>query len=183
MKKLFFAFTLLPSIALAQVKFERDTLYSLSGYKVYKGLVIHIGTGSTPDGDFKFIRRNSTGFGTLMATTDNNSYNKDQFSMPRTYAGHKGETVKIVERGSKKTGYVWEPLISMEMGVRYEIDLDNAIATGEIVVPEEFRPKSKTATAAPVSVADELAKLNKLYKDSILTKEEYDTQKKKLLAQ
>ena len=33
------------------------------------------------------------------------------------------------------------------------------------------------------SVADEIAKLKKLYDDGILTKEEYEAQKKKLLEQ
>lgn len=130
MKKALSLILLFPLTVLAQEKFERDTLYSSDGYKVYKGLELHIGIGSTPDGDFKYIRRNSTGFGAMMATTDNNSYNKDQFSLKRTYAGHKGEVVKIVERGSKKTGYVYEPLISLDMGVRYEVALDNAITSG-----------------------------------------------------
>ena len=104
---------LLPFAAGAQVRFENDTLYSSSGFKVYKGLELNIGTGSTPDGDFKFIRRNSTGFGAAMTATNSYSYNKEQFSLQRSYAGHKGPVVKIVQRGTKKTGYVYEPLISL----------------------------------------------------------------------
>lgn len=42
-------------------------------------------------------------------------------------------------------------------------------------------PKKETSTS--VSIADELTKLKKLYDDGILTKEEFEAQKKKLLEQ
>jgi hypothetical protein len=163
----------------------KDTLFTTSGYKIVIGQDINIGTGATPDGDFKFIRRNSSGFGTIMVMTDNNRYNKSELSLPRNMAGHKGKVVKIVTRGNKKIGITYEPLITFSLG-RYEIDVDNAITSGEIVVPDEFKPKPKTATAVvevkqQVSVADELGKLKKLYDDGVLTKEEYEAQKKKLL--
>lgn len=162
-----------------------DTLYTTSGYKIVVGQDVNIGTGTTPDGDFKFIRRNSSGFGTMLVMTDNNSYNKSQLSLPRNMTGHKGKVVKIVKRGNKKIGITYEPLITFGAG-RYEIDPDNAIASGEIVVPDEFKPKPKTATTVlevkpQISVADELTKLKKLYDDGVLSKEEYEAQKKKLL--
>ena len=166
-------------------KLEKDTLFTTSGYKIVMGQDINLGTGSTPDGDFKFIRRNSSGFGTMMVMTDNNSYNKSQLSLPRNMAGHKGKVVKIVTRGNKKIGITYEPLITFGSG-RYEIDVDNAIASGEIVVPDEFKPKPKNATTVvevkqQASVADELTKLKKLCDEGVLTKEEYEAQKKKLL--
>jgi len=166
-------------------KFVNDTLISATGYKIIPGQEIFIGTGSTPDGDFKFIRRNSSGFGTAMIMTNNNAYNKSQLSLPRNMAGHKGKVIKIVTRGNKKIGETYEPLITFGSG-RYEIDVDNAIASGEIIVPDEFKPKSKnTATVVEVkqqiSVADELTKLKKLLDDGILTQAEYDAQKKKVL--
>jgi hypothetical protein len=195
MKKILTAltFTLLVSNAFSQdkentlPKVVEDTLFTKSGYNIVIGQEINLGTGSTPDGDFKFIRRNSSGFGTMMVMTDNNAYNKSELSLPRTMAGHKGKVVKIVKRGNKKIGIDYEPLVTFGSG-RYEIDVDNAIATGEIVVPDEFKPKSKTATTVvevkqQISVADELTKLKKLYDDSVLTKEEYEAQKKKLLEQ
>lgn len=164
-------------------KYENDTLYTKSGYKIYVGQELNIGTGSTPDGDFKFIRRNSTGFGTIMATTNNNAYNKSEFSLPRNMSGHKGNVVKIVKRGSKSMGFTFEPLVTFGIG-KYEIDVENAISYGELSVPDEFKPKTKAIVVEvkqPVSVADELIKLIKLKDDGILTQEEYDTQKKKLL--
>lgn len=193
MKKiiLFFATLLIISKSFSQdsdsslPRIFKDTLFTTSGYKIVVGQDINIGTGATPDGDFKFIRRNSSGFGTAMIMTDNNSYNKSQLSLPRNMAGHKGKVVKIVTRGNKKIGITYEPLITFGSG-RYEIDVDNAIATGELVVPDEFKPKAKTATTVvevkqQISVADELVKLKKLLDDGVLTQEEYDAQKKKLL--
>lgn len=163
----------------------KDTLFTTSGYKIIVGQDISLGTGSTPDGDFKFVRRNSSGFGTMMVMTNNNGYNKSELSLPRNMAGHKGKVVKIVTRGNKKIGKTYEPLITLGSG-RWEIDVDNAIATGEIVVPDEFKPKPKVATTivevkTQISVADELTKLKKLLDDGVLTQEEYDAQKKKLL--
>jgi hypothetical protein len=149
------------------------------------GQNIHLGAGTTPDGDFKFIRRNSSGFGTMMVTTDNNAYNKSELSLPRNMAGHQGKVVKIVTRGNKKIGITYEPLVTFGMG-RYEIDVENAIASGEIIVPDEFKPKPKTSATVveikqQMSVADELTKLKKLRDDGVLTNEEYEAQKKKLL--
>ncbi|WP_263601500.1 SHOCT domain-containing protein [Chryseobacterium sp. PET-29] len=166
-----------------QPKLVGDTLITKSGFKIIIGQDINLGTGSTPDGDFKFIRRNSTGFGTIMMMTDNNSYNKSQLSLPRNMAGHKGKVVKIVVRGNQRIGQTFEPLITFGSG-RYEIDVDNAIAAGEIIVPEQFKPKPKAAIVElkqNISIADEIVKLKRLLDDGILTKEEYDIQKKKLL--
>lgn len=160
-----------------------DTLISTTGYKITTGQEISIGNGTTPDGDFKYIRRNSSGFGTALLMTDNNSYNKSQLSLQRNMAGHKGKVIKIVKRGNSRIGITYEPLVTFGSG-RFEIDFDNAIASGEIVVPEEFKPKQK-ATVVEVkqqtSVADEIVKLKKLLDDGILTQAEYDQQKKKLL--
>jgi hypothetical protein len=158
-----------------------DTFFTATGYKIIVGQDIYIGTGSAPYGDFKFIRRNSTGFGTVMASSSNHAYNNSQFSLPRNMAGHKGTVVKIAPRGNDDIGITYEPLITFGSG-RYEIDVDNAIASGEIIVPEEFRPKPKVVEIKQqLSVADELIKLKKLLDDGVLTKDEFEALKKKLL--
>ncbi len=164
---------------------ENDTLISKTGFKIYKGQVLEFGTGSTDDGDFKFIRRNSTGFGTAMTTTNNYNYNKMLFSLPRNMAGHTATVVKMVERGTKKSGFVYQPLVTSGGGLRYEIDVDNAINAGELKVPDEFMPKKNQTGVViqqEVSVADELRKIKSLYDEGVLTKEEYEAQKAKLLA-
>ena len=69
-----------------------------------------------------------------------------------------------------------------ERGVKvyFEKALENyATLPPEIVLPADF----KKLPSKVVSVADEIAKLNQLYKDGIITKEEFEIQKKKLLNQ
>lgn len=46
-----------------------------------------------------------------------------------------------------------------------------------------YKPQSNSTTNKQSSVADELTKLKKLYDDGILTKDEFEAQKKKLLNQ
>jgi hypothetical protein len=68
--------------------------------------------------------------------------------------------------------------------VGYEIDVENAIKTGEIEVPEEFMPKKETQTIElkqTISPADELKKFKELLDSGVITQEEFDNQKKKIL--
>lgn len=77
-------------------RYVKDILFRASSYKIVIREKLIIGTGFAPDGDFKFIRRNSTGFGKTMLMTDDYSYNKCQLSLPRNMAGHRAELVKNI---------------------------------------------------------------------------------------
>ena len=66
------------------------------------------------------------------------------------------------------------------------MDIDNGISVGEIIKINSInvtgnREALKVTEVGALSVADELKKLNQLRKDSLLTEDEYETQKKKLL--
>jgi outer membrane lipoprotein-sorting protein len=50
-------------------KLVKDTLFTTSSYKIVEGQEIKIGTGSMPDGDFKFIRRNAMSIFSYYSTT------------------------------------------------------------------------------------------------------------------
>ena len=64
----------------------------------------------------------------------------------------------------------------IDIHMAFDRAIENSLnLPSELIVPDEFRNK------AVMSVADELKKLNKLYLDGILTKEEYEVEKKKLL--
>lgn len=166
-------------------KIVNDTLFTTSGYKIVEGQEIKIGTGAMPDGDFKFIRRNSA---SLFNYTSNNGYQNQANAanaFPRSQAGLKYKIKSVEKRGNKKRGYVYYAKIGAGL-INYEIDVENAISSGELNVPDDFKPKSKTTAVVvevkqQVSIADELIKLKKLYDDGVLTKEEYEAQKKKLL--
>lgn len=166
-------------------RIEKDTLFTTSGFRLVEKQEIKIGVGSTQDGDFKFIRRNSASLFAYNSTTGYQGLANSANAFPRNEAGLKYKIKSIEKRGNKKHGYVYYAKIGSGL-INYEIDVENAIASGEIVVPDEYKPKSKVTPVVvevkqQVSVADELAKLKKLFDDGVLTKEEFESQKKKLL--
>ena len=59
MKKLLFILLLCPLLSMAQKllpRFENDTLYTSSGYTIYKGQILHLANGTSAAGYFKFIK-------------------------------------------------------------------------------------------------------------------------------
>lgn len=188
---IFFCMLTLSVMAKAQIadsllpRIEKDTLFTTSGYKLVEKDDIKIGVGSTPDGDFKFIRRNSASLFAYNSSTGYQGLANSANAFPRNQSGLKYKVKTIEKRGNKKRGYVYYVKIGSGL-VNYEIDIENAIASGEISVTEEFKVKPKTVPVVveikqQVSIADELTKLKKLFDDGVLTKEEYEEQKKKLL--
>ena len=164
-------------------KIENDTLFTTSGYKIVKKQMIKIGTGTMPDGDFKYIRASASSIISMTSTHGDRSADNARRAFPRHNSGTTFPVRRIDKLGNKKHGYVYYAKIGSAI-IDYEIDVENAIASGEIVVPEEYKPKPKNQVIEvkqQISVADELAKLKKLLNDSTLTKEEYEAQKKKIL--
>lgn len=166
-----------------RVNITPDSIAHKSGLVFKKGEVLKIGTGTMPDGSFKYVRINEASLMGYYSYTQNaaNSAN----ALPPSFSGRNGEIVKLQKRGNKKFGYQDYAIIKIGAMARYEVDIDNAILSGEIDVPEEFKPKAKVlqveVKGASSSLADELIKLKKLLDDGILTKEEFEAQKKKLL--
>ncbi|ATL49300.1 hypothetical protein COR50_20150 [Chitinophaga caeni] len=162
-----------------------DTLFATCGYKIVKGQDIKIGMGTMPDGDFKFIRRKAGSLFAYYSTTGYQGQANAANAFPRSQSGLKYRIKSVEKRGNKKRGYVYYAKIGFGI-VNFEIDVENAIAKGEIWVPDEFRPNPtqepiKVELKQQISIADELTKLKKLYDDGVLTKEEFEMQKKKLL--
>lgn len=160
-----------------------DTLITNVGFKIVENQELTIGTGGMPDGDFKFIRISSTSMFQYTSNNGNNTGKNQANALTRSASGKHYKVVRIDKRGSKKRGYSFYPIINVG-ATRYEVDIDNAVASGEIKVPDQFLPKKESPVVVvkqEISVADELTKLKKLYDDGVLTKEEYDAQKKKLL--
>lgn len=114
MKKVVFAL-LLSAPALAsysqsnssKMELKKDTLFTKSGFKVAVGDKIKIGTGSMPDGDFKFKRTNS---GSLFAYYSNTGYQglaNQANALSRSSSGLQYKVIRIDKRGDKKHGYVY----------------------------------------------------------------------------
>ena len=151
-------------------RFENDTLYTTSGYKIYKGQKLQFAQGTGTKGAFRFVK-----------LSPGNNSTTTQFTN-KTIIVQKLRDFNISGLGN---GYITisskiEFSDGSKLPVMFDLVFDRAIESfpglpSELIVPEEFK---KTT---PSSIADEIAKLYKLYQDSILTKEEFDKLKKKLI--
>ncbi len=192
MKKLLFILLLCPLLSTAQrtePRFEKDTLYTSGGYKIYKGQILHLGNGTSEAGYFRFIK-----FHYGMNRTDTYILQNSTILVSRLrnfkISGADDHSVRISGTVTYKNGSQAETDIIM--------DFEKAITSfdglpAELTVPEEFKTKRVETVATEIKkqptpdelkkllVADEIKKLFDLYKAGALTKEEYEAQKKKLL--
>ena len=201
MKKLFFILLLCPLLSTAQnvlPRFLNDTLYTSSGYTIYKGQILHLANGTSAAGYFKFIKFHSS-------MAKNNTYTLQNSTILvnklKNYKNSGGDENSIRILGS----------VTYSDGKKEEADMimdfDKAIESingqpAELTVPETFKTRrtetvpvemKKQTTAEETKkqttvddikklmVADEIKKLFDLYKAGALTKQEYEAQKKKLL--
>jgi hypothetical protein len=164
-------------------KVSGDTLFTTSGYPIIEGMDVKIGTGSTPDGDFKFIRRNAASAFAYYSTTGYQGLANQANALPRNSSGLKYKVLRVEKRGNSKHGYVYYCILKTGL-IRYEVDVENAIASGELSIPDEYKKKeADTSSKMTTSVADELIKLKDLLDKGVITQEEFEQQKKKLLNQ
>jgi len=201
MKKLLFILLLLPLLSTAQnwlPRFENDTLFTSSGYKIYKGQTLYLANGTSAAGYFNFIKfhinmaknntyilQNSTILvknlkGYKYSSPDNNSI---RILGTVTYKDGKKEETDIVmnfERAIEGfTGQPSELTVPEEFKIKPIGNLPAAIK--EQPVPVETKKQAAPDDLKKLLVADEIKKLFDLYKSGALTKEEYEAQKKKLL--
>ena len=143
MKPLLTLLLVLPLFSLAQVNstghhLSGDTLYTRSGFKIVQGEKLTIGGGSMPDGSFKYIRVSSY---SLFRRAGNKGGEREENTFSPHYKGLQFEVIRIDRRGNEKQTYDYFPIISAGI-VRYQVDIDKAIASGEIVVPEDYKLKT-----------------------------------------
>ena len=140
------------------------------------GDTIYLGTGSDRKGDFVSIYQPPNVWAGIGET-----------SLPRDYAG-KFVIIKHFKTGEdKRTGKKSVGVANPWGGFNFIIDFEQGVRLKEIISINRHSFEKKEQATVVVnnkpSVADELSKLKKLYDDGVLTKEEYDAQKKKLLDQ
>ena len=155
---------------------RNDTLHTTSGFVVYPGQAIKLGVGNLPNGDFRYINVNTSSFYYIA----HKGHSGIESSLSKRNINHPVTIIKIDTRGNDKKGYLYYPIISVG-SISYQVDIDGAIVTGEIVVPDKFKPKSTSAQQTQEDVYDKLKKLKELLDSGAITQEEYDAQKKKLL--
>ncbi len=202
MKKLLFSILLGPLVSTAQnnqPRFEKDTLYTSGGYKIYKGQILHLGIGTSDAGYFTFIKFHPTQIKNNTYTLQNSTLLVSRLRAYK-YAGADNNSIRINGTITYKDGKQEETDILMNFERATE-DYDGLAS--ELIVPEAYKAKRIPRAAAPETkkqvtleetknkpapadiknllIADEIKKLFDLYKAGALTKEEYEAQKKKLL--
>lgn len=185
MKRRLLLFTVLIfGISYAQTapKFENDTLTTSTGFKVYEGLDLKIGTGSMNDGDFKFIRTNAASVFNYSSTTGYQGLANQANSFKRSNSGLTFKVKKIMPRGNKRNGFVYYAKIGSGL-MNYEIDLENAIKSGELIIPDEFLPKEKSQHLNSETKYDKLKKIKELKDSGVLSEEEFQKEKDKIMTE
>lgn len=147
-----------------------DSVICTNGWVIKVGQNINIGSGTMADKSFAHI------------ATVPNLFSTIPIHLGSAYAGLNLSVKRIVTvklKGAKKI----ELVVGGGNVVNYRVQIEQAIETGEILPPIEYRKKEQPSVIIQnnTSVADELVKLKKLFDDGILNKDEFEAQKKKLL--
>jgi len=183
MKHLICILLLCPILAFAQKpvpRFENDTLYTSSGYKIYKGLVIQLASGTAENSKFRFFKYN--GGPNLEAERFKNTTILVKKLSDFTISGLGNRYIGISGTVTFRDGSKSKILVNM--------NFDRAIHNfaglpAEIVVPEEFRNKApeefKNKMPEGTGIIDEIERLFRLYREGAITKEEYESLKKKVI--
>ena len=201
MKKLFFILLLCPLLSMAQKllpRFENDTLYTSSGYTIYKGQILHLANGTSAAGYFKFIKFHYSMGKNNTYTLQNSTILVNKLKNYKS-SGADDNSIRILGSVTYTDGKKEEADIILNFDKAIE-NINGQPA--ELTVPETFKPRrtvtvpvemKKQTTAEETKkqssvdelkklmVADEIKKLFDLYKAGALTKQEYEAQKKKLL--
>ena len=163
---------------------ESNGYVTTVGYTVKAGDELVLGKGTLPNKFFAFIYQSPMGY---FSETSYDASNRK--SLTSGFAGKKVKVKRLQSYGTKRTGYNVVAIVGAGDIVNYWIELDQAIEAGEIIIPEPYASKLEiNKKDAPVviqqnsvSVADEIKKLKELHDSGVLSKEEYESQKKKLL--
>jgi len=202
MKKILLVLFVYPLFSTAQSsepRFEKDTLYTSCGYKIYKGQILNLANGSSEAGYFRFVK-----FHYSMSRTDTYTLQNSSILVKRLRAyknsGPDNRNIRISGTATFKDKPAADLDIIMDFdrvtesidGAAAELTLPAAFKTVKIQTPsaeikkqpapDEVKKQNVPDDLRKLLVADEIKKLFDLYKAGALTKEEYEAQKKKLLA-
>jgi Short C-terminal domain len=171
MNKLLVTLLLCPLLSTAQKtvpRFENDTLYTTSGFKIYKGQTLHFGKGSYKNRYYRFINIKSGAMDRQLPTSTLLVKDLKNFGISVLYNGYIDISGTITFKDGS-TNY-------LEIHVAFDRAIENdPKLVSELAVPDEFRNKPGG------NKSDEIMKLFKKYAAGDLTKEEYEEQKKKIL--
>jgi len=157
------------SAAQGQVpRFVNDTLYTTSGFTIYKGQTLYFGKGSGRNGKYRYININSGASSSSLANSSVFIRELKNYGISVLYNGY----IDIIGTITFKDG----SQSYLNIHVAFDRAIENSLKLpSEIKVPDEFRNKPWANTS------DELIRLQKEYIRGDLTKEEYEAQKKAVL--
>jgi hypothetical protein len=170
MKKIFILLLFFPFTLTAQEpapRFENDTLYTSSGYKIFKGQTIEFAYGLERYGRFKHV---SVKNGILSISLSNCTVTVNTF---KKYWLSKLNNGYILFDGYLKRKDGTSDYIILQMAFDHAIE-NSPIIPSEIKVPDEFRNKY------PRNIKREYVALLNMYEDEVISKAEYKEMKKKL---
>ena len=171
MKIILFLLLLIPLASTAQQtlpRYENDTLYTSSGYKIYKGLTLEFAKGTVRDGRFRYV------------TIKNGWLTKSLTNCPVIINEIKKYSVSVLDNGYiDLTGYITFKNGSKEfivLHMAFDRAIENSpVLLSELKVPDEFR------NTRPRNIDKELVTAQNLYEDKVITKAEYLAMKAKLI--
>lgn len=168
--KLLIPLLLFPFLSMAQEpepRFENDTLYTASGYKIFKGRVIEFNHGTERYGRFKYVSPKN---GILSTSLINGTVTVDKFKKYWVSGLNNGY---IIFDGQLKRKDGTTDYIVLQMAFDRAIE-NSPVIPSEINVPAEFRNKYKR------DLGREKLFLYNMYKDKVIKKAVYQEMQKKL---
>lgn len=175
--------TLFPTRSAAMKALDSGYVATKTGWVIKTGDTLLLGKGTLPGGGYTYIYENPA----RMALSTN--YGPGYTGTRTVYLKNASPGQKLIIKkwgasGVRSTGFTPYAVVGAGLVYNYWVEIDNAISSGEIQVPEKYQPApANSVLVVPVSVADELRKLKSLLDDGLLSKEEYETQRKKILNQ
>lgn len=138
------------------------------------GDTIKLGRGSAPNGDFRYL--NNGGFGAILIY--NPSRGSEQFDVGRYYSGQNVIISKIKKYHYKGAQKVVFAVRAAYTPIRFDLYIEDAITTCEVLPCGSISSNQTTQ----LSLADEIKKLKELKDNGVLTEEEFQQAKQKLLS-
>ncbi len=170
MKELLLTLMILPLLSVAQDashRFENDTLYTKSGYKIFKGHTIEFAKGLERWGRFKHVSVKNGLLSTSLTDCLVTVKGFKKYSVTELGTGY------IIFDGYLKRKDGSTEYIVLQMAFDKAIE-NSPVLPSEIKVGDEFRNKYNRDKKRE-SVA-----LRNMYEDKVITKKEYQEMKKKI---
>lgn len=193
MKKITLLFSLIISIsAFGQANLEPGTRagkahrsvkngYATSlGWELKEGDTLQLGTGSRDRQLFSYIYSSPASFSQIMNANEDIKY------LDNDYNDQIAVIKKFGAKGRRKIGYKAYAVVGIGEMENYWVEIEDAIEYGEIIPPNsDYAPEKEVMEVKVVGQEsdkyDKLAKLKTLWDEGVLTKEEFNIEKKKIL--